>query len=113
MRQRWAALAVGLAVVVVGASLLPASGGDSLPPNADKLLHLAGYAAIAFAAGMSPRPATDRALVAVLLGVVALGAVVEVVQPTVGRTASGLDAVANLAGAAVGVLVARRRRRAE
>lgn len=107
MRQRWAAVAVALAVVVLAASLVPASGGDSLPPNADKLFHFAGYAALAFAAAMAPDEATDRALVGVVLAVTAFGAGIEVVQPAVGRTASVLDALANVAGATVGVLAAR------
>ena len=50
---------------------------------------------------------TDRALVGVSLAVTAFGAGVEVVQPTVGRTASVLDALANAAGAALGVLATR------
>jgi len=107
MRRPWARRAVGLAVVVLAASLVPASGGGSLPPNADKLLHLAGYAAVAFAAAMALDDDTDRALVGVALAVTAFGAGVEVVQPTVGRTASVLDALANAAGAALGVLATR------
>lgn len=110
MRRRWAALAVGLSVVVLAASLVPASGGQRLPAGADKLAHAVGYAAVAFAAGMTPEEATDRALAGVVLAVAAFGAGIEVVQPTVGRTTSLLDALANLAGAALGALAARQRR---
>jgi VanZ family protein len=107
MRRQWARRTVALVVVVLAASLVPASGGDSLPPNADKLFHFAGYAALAFAAVMAPAEDTDRALVGVVLAVAAFGAGIEVVQPAVGRTASAMDALANAAGATVGALAAR------
>ena len=107
MRRRWAALVVAFAVVVLAASLVPLPDGNSGPAGIDKLAHFAGYAAIAFAAGMAPEKTTDRALVAVVLAVAGFGAGIEVVQPTVGRTASLLDSVANLAGATVGALAAR------
>ena len=100
------AAAVALAAVV-GASLLPASGAGgaagSLPTGADKLLHAAGYAAVAYAAASSVDGSAPRTLALVALGVAAVGAGVEVVQPAVGRHASALDALANLVGAVAGV----------
>lgn len=107
MNERRAATAVALAAVVVGASLLPASGAGaaagSLPPGADKLLHAIGYAAVAYAAASAANGRSVEVLVLVALGVAAVGAGVEVVQPAVGRHASALDALANLAGATAGV----------
>ena len=107
MRRRWAGLAAGLAVVVLAASLVPVPDGDSVPTGADKAVHAVGYAALAFAAAMAPEEGTDRALVGVVVGVAAFGGGVEVLQPLAGRTASALDALANLAGAAVGAAAAR------
>jgi VanZ family protein len=105
MHRDRAAVAAGVAAVVVAGSLVPApENGGGLPPGADKLLHVAGYAAVAWAWGRALDPPTDRGLAAVAVGAALLGAGVEVVQPTVGRTASGLDAAANLAGAVVGAL---------
>jgi len=108
VRRRWAAVAVGFAAVVLAASLVPASaGGGSLLAGTDKLLHAVGYAAVAFAAANAPEAPTDRTLVGVVVAVAAFGAGVEVVQPVVGRAASLGDAVANLAGAALGALAVR------
>jgi len=109
-RRRWAALAVALAVVVLAASLVPLPDGDSAPTGADKLAHFVGYAAIAFAGANALREAGDRALVGVVLAVAAFGAGVEILQPIADRPTSALDALANLAGAAVGALAARRHR---
>ncbi|MFC3477407.1 VanZ family protein [Halobacterium litoreum] len=106
MKAHRVAAAVALAAVV-GASLLPASGAggaaSSLPAGADKLLHAAGYAVVAYAAASSVDGSAPRTLVLVALGVAAVGAGVELVQPAVGRHASALDALANLAGAVAGV----------
>jgi VanZ family protein len=107
MRRQWAGRAAVFALVVLGASLVPLPDGDGVPAGLDKLVHAAGYAAVAFAAAMAPEEDTDRALAGVVLAVTAFGAGVEVVQPTVGRTASLADALANLAGAAAGALAAR------
>jgi len=97
-------------VVVLASSLVPLPDGDSAPTGADKLAHVVGYAGIAFAGAMAPEEDTDRALVGVVLAVTAFGAGVEVLQPVADRPASALDALANLAGAAVGALAARRHR---
>ncbi|WP_232702895.1 hypothetical protein [Halobacterium wangiae] len=104
--QRWG-VATTVALAVVAASLVPASAasGGSLPGGADKLLHAVGYAALSFSVAVALRARTGRALAAVVLVVAALGAGVEVVQPTVGRTASLLDAAANLGGATAGALL--------
>ncbi|MDH5019280.1 VanZ family protein [Halobacterium rubrum] len=106
MRRRWAGVAVALAVVVLATSLVPVPDGDSVPTGADKLAHLAGYAAVAFAATRAVEDAGRRTLVSVVLAVSGFGAGVEVLQPMVGRGASLGDAVANLAGAAVGAVAA-------
>jgi VanZ family protein len=85
---------------------LPASG--AFEPGVDKLLHASGYAVLAgFAAAW--RGKRGVVLVGVVLAVAALGLGVEVLQTAVpGRTGTVGDAVANLAGAVVGVAGWRR-----
>lgn len=90
------ALLVGVASVTPPALIGPPSDGGTVP--LDLLLHLVGYAvlgALLVRAGWRPFTAV---LVASVFG---LG--VEAVQFLLPfRTASGLDAVANLAGASIG-----------
>ena len=112
-------LVVAVGVVLVGSLVpVPATGDVSLAGpfgvGADKWIHAAGYAVVAGLAAAtrerrdvsaSPRRVLRLvAVVAVVAAVAAFGAGVEVAQSFVpGRTASGADAVANTAGAAVGV----------
>lgn len=97
-----------LALVVAAASLAPASGGGTagalLGGGADKLLHAVGYAALAFAAAAAANASTARRVAGVVLAVLVFGVGVELLQPFVGRTASILDALADLAGATAGAL---------
>lgn len=117
--RAWAA-AVACAAVVVAASLVPGAGPGpgTLPPGGDKLLHAAGYAAVAYLlarAGAAARPTAPTGVaLAATVAATALGGGVELLQSAVpGRTPSALDAAANLAGAVGGALVwaARRRER--
>lgn len=104
-----------LALVVLAASLAPISGGVSTAVGtglgADKLLHAVGYAALTWTVASAVGAPTVRRLAAIVLVVTAFGAGVELVQPLVGRTASLLDALANLAGAVAGGLWAFSRSR--
>ncbi|GAA0647150.1 hypothetical protein GCM10009019_06910 [Salarchaeum japonicum] len=96
--RRWAIL---WAVVVLVASLLPAGppSGGGLP--VDKLLHVAGYAVLAWLV------ARESSLPVAVAVAVAFGLCVEGVQALVAwRTASVLDAAANLTGALAGGAVA-------
>ena len=107
--QRWGGVAVAVVIAVVAASLVPASAGTGggFPAGADKLLHLVGYAALSFSVAAALRTRTVRVLAAVVVAVAALGAGVELLQPLVDRTASLLDAAANLGGATAGVAIWR------
>ena len=100
--------AAALALLVLAASLAPTQGavttGDATALGADKLLHAVGYAALTYAVARALHARTARRLTVVVFAVAAFGAGVELVQPFVGRTASALDALANLAGAALGAL---------
>lgn len=103
-RAAWVALGWVLVAGVVTGSLLPS---DAVPRVAvwDKLQHLAAYAALAFVfAGALGRGRWKS----VLAGLALLGAALEIAQGAsgAGRQASGLDAVANLLGAGVGLAAA-------
>ena len=102
--RRWRVLAVVSIAAVLAGSLAPGSTAGGLPAGADKLLHAAGYATIALSLAGAQRAETGRTLVSIVLAAALLGVGVEVVQPTVGRTASLLDAVANLLGATAGAV---------
>jgi VanZ family protein len=102
-RQWWTA-AVLVTVTVVAASLAPASTASGVTSGADKLMHAAGYGAIAFFVAGARNARTLRQLAVVVVAVTLIGAGVEVVQPFVGRTASVLDAFANFVGAWSGAL---------
>lgn len=103
----WPGLWLGLwmlmiAAVVVG-SLLPAA---ELPrmlfPGADKLQHLAGYAALSGYAAMLFSGRRAQGLAAV--GLVLLGVLIEGAQAalTASRQADAVDVLANLAGVVLG-----------
>jgi VanZ family protein len=69
--------------------------------------HVAVYAVLGFCAQTAVLSQRWHALVAVVLAASAFGAGIEVYQSTLdGRTGSGYDAVANLAGALMGAGVA-------
>jgi VanZ family protein len=103
-RPEWWGVAAVAALAVVGGSLTPGSAAGGLPAGADKLLHGLGYAAISFFVAGARGERTLVGLLGTAVAVALLGAGVELVQPYVGRTASGADALANLLGAVVGVL---------
>lgn len=102
-RSRWLVVAA-LALVVLVASLVPGGGGSLSSPfgvvGADKWLHAAGYMILAAAVTY----ADGRAVVGVAAAV-AYGVLVELLQLGVPyRSASALDAVANLVGAVAGAV---------
>ena len=72
------------------------------PDGTDKLVHLIAFAALAF-----PLARTGRfGLIAVFVGASAFGGVIEVVQPSFGRSADMLDWIADIAGVALGIVLA-------
>ncbi|GAA0265524.1 VanZ family protein [Halobacterium noricense] len=100
--RRWRVLAVVSIAAVLAGSLAPGATAGGLPAGVDKFLHAAGYAMIALSLAGAQRAETGRTLVSIVLATALLGVGIEVVQPLVGRTASLLDAVANLLGATAG-----------
>ena len=90
-----------LSVVVL---FMPASGTPAVYPELDKLIHLGLFAALALTgwwAGVRP-----AALAGGLVAYVGASEVLQAVLP-IGRDATWGDALADVAGAAVGLLVAR------
>ncbi len=102
----WAATAL-LATVLCILTLSPQTSTVARP-SPDKLYHFIGFGALALPLCLAfPRHAW-----AVILGVAAFGAAVEIIQPIVGRGAEWGDLLADMLGAATaaGVAVALRRR---
>lgn len=118
--DRWLPALAATAVAVV-ASLVPLEvERSSIPATAgvrvDYLSHLLGYAAIAaaYAEGLGADRPTDSAAAGGFVAATALGTVLEVLQPRVGRVAESGDLLGHVVGAAAGTLLwaAREWRRA-
>lgn len=91
--------AILIMINIVTGSLYPVDGGLALNIP-DKLQHLIAYLALAFVLGLSSQPVKRRLI---YLGLaVGLGAIIEIVQPYVGREMSFYDFMANFAGVAMG-----------
>lgn len=102
-RTKVAAVAIVLAVVVVGSLVSPSSLPTPGFAGWDKLQHAAAYFALALVAFYASD--RDRWLV-VAVGVAALGAGIEVAQAFLPhRTASVADAAANVVGVAAALVV--------
>ena len=93
----WPALAL-----VVWGELTP-HPPDILSGTSDKLLHFTAYFGLAALAALALR--TRRAVLIAVLGLVALGGVLEILQSFTGRDAEWLDEAANSLGVALGALV--------
>lgn len=90
-----------LAVIIAVLTLAPMPSGG--PAGADKIYHVLAFACLAF-----PLPLVrPRFAVWVILGVIAYGGVIEVIQPFFGRQAEWADLVADGVGAILGASVAR------
>jgi VanZ family protein len=106
----WLGLWVLMIAAVVTGSLVPS---DELPrmlfPGADKLQHLAGYAALSGYAAMLFANRRARGMAAV--GLVLLGVLIEGAQSalTTSRQADPLDMLANLMGVGLGQVLAATR----
>ena len=90
-----------LAVIIAVLTLAPMPSGG--PAGADKIYHVLAFACLAF-----PLPLVrPRFAVWVILGVIAYGGAIEVIQPFFGRQAEWADLVADGIGAILGASVAR------
>lgn len=104
--RHWLVLTViSLAVITFASLSVKGSAGD--PGEADKTAHLLAYGVLALPVGLA-RPRAWPAILAVLL---AWSGAIEVLQPSVGRSGSAGDLLANAAGLAAGTVMAALLRR--
>jgi VanZ family protein len=88
--------------VLTVAMLWPINQPPSAPDGTDKLVHLVAFAALAF-----PLARTRRlGLIPVLIGASAFGGIIEVIQPSFGRSASMQDWITDIAGVSLGIAMA-------
>ena len=72
------------------------------PDGIDKIVHLIAFAALAF-----PLARTGRfGLIPVFVGASVFGGMIEVIQPSVGRSANMQDWIADIAGVGFGIVLA-------
>ncbi len=95
------AVTLVLAVVIAALTLAPMPSGG--PAGADKIYHVFAFACLAF-----PLPLVrPRLALWVILGVIAYGGMIEMIQPFFGRQAEWADLIADGVGAILGAVVAR------
>ena len=88
--------------VLTVAMLWPINQPPPAPDCTDKIVHLIAFAAVAF-----PLARTGRfRLVPVLIGASAFGGIIELIQPSFGRSADLQDWIADIAGVGLGILLA-------
>jgi len=99
----WAWVVTFLLAVLLGVMTLSPSVPSVGPATNDKLQHFVGFALLAAPLGI----AYPRRIWAVILAAVLFGALIELVQPYVGREREGADLVADALGAICGATLAR------
>ena len=88
--------------VLTVAMLWPINQPPPGPDGSDKIVHLIAFAALAF-----PLARTGRiGLVPVFVGASAFGGIIELIQPSFGRSADMQDWIADIAGVALGIMLA-------
>ena len=88
--------------VLTAAMLWPIHQPPPGPDGSDKVVHLIAFAALAF-----PLARTGRfGLVPVFVGASAFGGIIELIQPSFGRSADMQDWIADIAGVALGIVMA-------
>ena len=88
--------------VLTVAMLWPINQPPPGPDGSDKVVHLIAFAALAF-----PLARTGRiGLVPVFIGASAFGGLIELIQPTFGRSADMQDWIADIAGVMLGIVLA-------
>jgi|TARA_B110000908_G_scaffold172446_1_gene239880 VanZ family protein len=89
-------------VVLTVAMLWPIHQSPPAPNGIDKLVHLIAFAAMAF-----PLARTGRiGLVPVFVGASAFGGLIELIQPSFGRSADMQDWIADIVGVGLGIVLA-------
>ena len=83
------------------AMLWPIHQPPPAPDGRDKVVHLIAFAALAF-----PLARTGRfGLIPIFIATSAYGGIIEVVQPSFGRSADMQDWIADIAGVALGMML--------
>ena len=92
-------LTVIVTTVLTVAMLWPINQPPPAPDGSDKVVHLIAFASLAF-----PLARTGRfGLIPVLVGATAFGGMIEVIQPSFGRSADMQDWIADIIGVALGI----------
>lgn len=92
-----------LAMIIAFLTLAPVTAPNIIGTASDKLYHVIAFAALTFPMALLYPPRAKTVLICAIL----LGAAIEIIQPTVGRTASVLDFVADVVGAVLGMVAGR------
>ena len=88
--------------VLTVAMLSPINQPPPAPDGTDKIVHLITFAALAF-----PLARTGRiGLVQVFVGASVFGGLIELIQPSFGRSADMQDWIADIVGVALGIMLA-------
>ena len=88
--------------VLTVAMLWPINQPPPVPDGSDKVVHLIAFAALAF-----PLARTGRiGLIPVFVGASTFGGLIEVIQPSFGRSADMQDWIADIVGVGLGILLA-------
>ena len=90
-----------MTTVLTVAMLWPIHQPPPAPDGSDKVVHLIAFAALAF-----PLARTGRfGLIPIFIATSAYGGIIEVVQPSFGRSADMQDWIADIAGVALGMML--------
>ena len=88
--------------VLTVAMFWPINQPPPAPDGTDKIVHIIAFAALAF-----PLARTGRiGLIPVFVGASAFGGLIEIIQPSFGHSADMQDWIADIAGVALGILLA-------
>ena len=91
-----------MTTVLTVAMLWPINQPPPAPDGSDKVVHLIAFAALAF-----PLARTGRfGLIPIFIAASAYGGIIEVLQPSFGRSADMKDWIADIAGVALGIVLA-------
>ncbi|MFD1195223.1 VanZ family protein [Seohaeicola saemankumensis] len=92
-----------IALAIAGLTLTPMTGPEIIGKDSDKLYHLIAFAALTFPSALLHIRLSGQVLVFAIL----FGGVIEVIQPSVGRSATWGDLIADIIGALFGLVVGR------
>ena len=91
-----------MTTVLTVAMLWPINQPPPAPDGSDKVVHLIAFAALAF-----PLAHTGRfGLIPIFIAASAYGGIIEVLQPSFGRSADMQDWIADIAGVVLGIVLA-------